>query len=298
MYELQRVGSVQETEETNVPMQNQYKSPQGWEMEYLTFPGLTKTGCVRHLFTTRTGGVSSDIFATLNLSFTRGDDRACVLTNYDRVAEVLGITRGQIVCSDQTHTTNIRIVTKEDARKGIDRERDYTDIDGLITNEKGLALATFYADCVPLFFVDPVKKVIGLAHSGWRGSVAGMGKKMVERMHTEFGCKPGDIHAAIGPSICKDCYEVSADVAMQFREAFAGIDGAEALLYQKPEQKGLDKYQLDLWLANQLWLLDAGIRTEHLEVTDVCTAHNPDYLFSHRKTNGRRGNLGAFLCLI
>ena len=193
---LQRIIKTQDTK--NIPVQNKYNSPDGWEMEYLTFPGLTKTGCVRHLFTTRTGGTSSGIFESLNLSFTRGDDRDCVLQNYDRVAEVLGVTRDRIVCSDQTHTTNIRIVTKEDAGKGIDRQRDYADIDGLITNEKGLALVTFYADCVPLYFVDPVREVIGLAHSGWRGTVAGMGKKMVERMHAAFGCDPADIHAAIG----------------------------------------------------------------------------------------------------
>lgn len=295
MYNLQRVIKTQDTK--NVPVQNKYNSPDGWEMEYLTFPGLTKTGCVRHLFTTRTGGTSSGIFESLNLSFTRGDDRDCVLQNYDRVAEVLGITRDRIVCSDQTHTTNIRIVTKEDAGKGIDRQRDYADIDGLVTNEKGLALATFYADCVPLYFVDPVREVIGLAHSGWRGTVAGMGKKMVERMHAAFGCDPADIHAAIGPSICQECYEVSSDVAEEFQKAFAGMNGAETLLYQKPEQKAEGKYQLDLWLANQLWLTDAGITPEHLEVTNVCTAHNPAYLFSHRKTNGKRGNLGAFLCL-
>ena len=158
-------------------------------------------------------------------------------------------------------------------------------------------MATFYADCVPLYFVDPVREVIGLAHSGWRGTVAGMGKKMVERMHAAFGCDPADIHAAIGPSICQECYEVSSDVAEEFQNAFAGMNGAETLLYQKPEQKAEGKYQLDLWLANQLWLTDAGITPEHLEVTNVCTAHNPAYLFSHRKTNGKRGNLGAFLCL-
>ena len=289
MYNLQRVIKTQDTK--NVPVQNRYSSPDGWEMEYLTFPGLTKTGCVRHLFTTRTGGTSSGIFESLNLSFTRGDDRDCVLQNYDRVAEVLGITRDRIVCSDQTHTTNIRIVTKEDAGKGIDRQRDYADIDGLITNEKGLALATFYADCVPLYFVDPVREVIGLAHSGWRGTVAGMGKKMVERMHAAFGCDPADIHAAIGPSICQDCYEVSGDVAVEFEQAFAGHE-REILL-----AKENGKYQLDLWKANEIVLLDAGVLPEHIEITDICTCCNPDLLFSHRASHGKRGNLGAFLCL-
>ena len=288
MYNLQRVIKTQDTK--NVPVQNRYSSLDGWEMEYLTFPGLTKTGCVRHLFTTRTGGTSSGIFESLNLSFTRGDDRDCVLQNYDRVAEVLGITRDRIVCSDQTHTTNIRIVTKEDAGKGIDRQRDYADIDGLVTNEKGLALATFYADCVPLYFVDPVREVIGLAHSGWRGTVAGMGKKMVERMHAAFGCDPADIHAAIGPSICQECYEVSSDVAEAFEAEFGAV-AQNRIAYKKEN----GKYQLDLWEANRVILEEAGVPSCNIEVTDICTCCNPEYLFSHRATGGRRGNLAAFL---
>ena len=108
----------------------------------------------------------------------------------------------------------------------------------------------------------------------------------IEKMQKEFSCDPKNILACVGPSICQECYEVSSDVAEEFQNAFAGMNGTETLLYQKPEQKAESKYQLDLWLANQLWLTDAGITSEHLEVTNVCTAHNPAYLFSHRKTNG------------
>lgn len=258
-------------------------------MEYLTFDSLEKTGIVEHLFTTRTGGVSEGIYSSMNLSFTRGDNAEAVLQNYERVAKVLGCKVGNMVASHQTHTTNIRRVTSEDAGKGITVPRDYEDIDGLLTNEKGIALATFYADCVPLYFVDPEHEAIGLAHSGWRGTVQQMGACMVQAMKEQFGSRPERLFAAIGPSICQDCYEVSEEVALEFEKVF----GAEVL---KPG-KAPGKYQLDLWRANVLVLTNAGIPLTQIEVTDVCTCHNPDYLFSHRASEGKRGNLGAFLML-
>ncbi|MBR1691772.1 MAG: peptidoglycan editing factor PgeF, partial [Lachnospiraceae bacterium] len=197
------------------------------------------------------------------------------------------------VLSDQTHTTNVRIVTEEDCGKGVTRPKDYTDVDGLITDKPGVVLGTFYADCVPLYFYDPVKGVVALSHSGWRGTVARMGEVTVDTMVREFGCARETILAAVGPSICQDCYEVSEDVAEAFRKEFSG---REAALLQPGAEEG--KYQLDLWRANEIVLLEAGIRREHLEVTDICTCCNPAYLFSHRASKGKRGNLGAFIMLI
>lgn len=296
-----RTGSHQRMKQ-NIYQYEETNSP--WELGYLTFPMLDALPCIRHLFTTRFGGVSKGMFESLNLSFTRGDDEKAVLENFNRVATVLETKRSHMVCSDQTHTTNVRVVTREDMGKGIDRERDYTDVDGLITGEKGVVLATFYADCVPLYFVDPVKEVIGLSHSGWRGTAGRIGEVTVKRMQQEFGCKPEDIYGAIGPSICKECYEVSEDVALAFQESFGESEyltqnrAWEQIFSQKDErQKREGKYQLDLHLANKLILLGSGILPEHLAVTDICTAHNPGYLFSHRMTKGKRGNLGAFLYL-
>lgn len=266
----------------------------GTVLEYLTFPILSGLGCVRHLFTTRKGGVSKGIFSSMNLSFTRGDDEADVMENYRRVAKALDMPLSAFVCSDQTHTTNIRIVTKEDAGKGVTRQKDYTDIDGLITNERGLVLSTFYADCIPLYFVDPVKKAIGLSHSGWRGTVEKMGKKTVEKMKEVYGCDSKDIYGVVGPGICKQCYEVSQDVAEAFWQSFGHNSDIPKEILEKKED---GKYRLDLWRANYRIMLEAGILREHIQVTDVCTCHNPDYLFSHRATNGKRGNLAAFLCL-
>lgn len=261
------------------------------EFPYLSYPILERTGLVEHCFTTRLGGVSRGIYESLNLSFTRGDDRLAVEENFRRVSKALGCKYENFVLSDQTHTTNVRRVGRGDAGKGITRERGYADVDGLITDEPGIVLSTFYADCVPLYFVDVKRRVVGLSHSGWRGTVGRMGRATLEAMQREFGSQPQDVISAIGPSICQDCYEVSQDVAEEFMREFSGHE-AEILI-----DKGNGKYQLDLWRANEIVLLEAGIKQEHLSVTDVCTCCNPKLLFSHRASHGKRGNLGAFLCL-
>lgn len=258
---------------------------------YLSYPLLEQSGIVKHCFTTRMGGVSAGIFESLNLSFTRGDEKAAVEENFRRISELLGCQYDNFVLSDQTHTTNVRRVGRDDAGKGLLRARDYTDVDGLITDEPGIVLSTFYADCVPLYFVDVKKRAIGLSHSGWRGTVGRMGQETLDAMRREFGTQPEDVVCAIGPSICQDCYEVSQDVAEEFIQEFAGHE-PDILI-----AKGNGKYQLDLWRANKIVLLEAGIKQEHLSVTDICTCCNSNVLFSHRASHGKRGNLGAFLSL-
>ena len=257
----------------------------------LHYPLLERTGIVEHCFTTRLGGVSEGVCSTLNLSFSRGDKEEAVLENYRRVAETFGKTVDDFVCTDQTHTTTVRLVGKEERGYGVTKQKPYTDVDGLITNESGVILSTFYADCVPLYFVYPVNKAIGLSHSGWRGTVGRMGQKTLEAMADAFGTKPADVYAAIGPSICQDCYEISEDVAEHFYQEFSQ-QGEEILIH-----KGNGKYQLDLWKTNEIVLLEAGILPEHLAVTNICTCCNSDVLFSHRASHGKRGNLAAFLML-
>ena len=260
---------------------------------YIQFKNLSATGIVKHGFSTRKGGVSTGIFSSMNLNFKRGDDPDAVLENYRRMAAALNMRVEDMVLSDQTHTTNVRVITEEDRGKGILRPQDYSDVDGMITNVPGIVLVTSYADCVPLYFVDPVRKAIGLSHSGWKGTVGHIGQKTVWKMHEVYGSEPKNIVAAIGPSICQSCYEVSDDVAEAFRANFTADEAADILL-----DKGNGKYQLDLWKANWYVLTDAGILPEHLSVTDLCTACHPDLLWSHRKTNGQRGGLSAFLSLI
>lgn len=264
------------------------------ELVYLTFPMLEETGMVKHLFSTRMGGVSEGIYSSMNLSYTRGDTKECVDENFRRIAAALGCSVEDMVCSDQTHTTNLRIVGRADGGKGITRARDYHDVDGLLTDEPGVYLATFFADCVPLYFVDTKRRAIALAHSGWRGTVSRMGQCVVEKMRETYGTDPADLVAAVGPSICQECYEVSEDVAEAFAAAFSKPGQEREILLAK----GGGKYQLDLWRANEIVLIEAGISGENIQVTDLCTCHNNCYLFSHRASHGQRGNLGAFMGLV
>lgn len=258
---------------------------------FLSYPAFSELPGFYHGFSTRRGGVSKGIYASMNLSFTRGDKEEDVRENYRRIAEAIGFSVDSIVCADQTHTTRVRVVTEEDRGKGVTRPKDYQEIDGLVTNVPGVTLATFYADCVPLFFIDPVNRAAGLSHSGWRGTVGRMGARTLEVMEKQYGTNPESVYAAIGPSICQKCYEVSGDVAEQFLAEFAPYREDKTLIYKKEN----GKYQLNLWGANELVLTEAGIRPQNLSFPDLCTCCNPELLFSHRASKGKRGNLCAFL---
>lgn len=262
------------------------------EVPFLEYPMLEETGLVRHGFSTRLGGVSEGCFSSMNLSFGRGDKEEAVRENFRRMGLAIGARCEDMVFSRQTHTTNVQVVTEKDRGMGIMRPTEYQDVDGMVTDIPGICLVTFYADCVPLFFVDPVKKAIGLSHSGWRGTVGKIGKATVELMGCRFGSDPADILAAIGPSICQDCYEVSEDVIEKFRENFAECDWTQ-LFYQKEN----GKYQLDLWKANEIIFAEAGILSKHIAVTNVCTHCNSSVFYSHRTTGNQRGSLAAFLAL-
>ena len=253
---------------------------------YLVYPMLEKTGVVKHGFTTRLGGVSKGYCSTMNISTTRGDDPEAVEDNKQRLAGAIGVRVEDITFTHQTHTVNVAVVREED------RGRRFMETDGMVTDVPGICLVTFYADCVPLYLVDPVRKVIGLSHSGWRGTVNRMGQVTLEKMQEVYGTDPKDVVAAIGPSICQDCYEVSEDVIDRFKDSFSRKDWKD-LFYRKEN----GKYQLNLWRANELVFWEAGILPEHIAVTNLCTHCNPDILFSHRTTGDKRGNLSALLAL-
>lgn len=260
------------------------------EVTYVTFPLLQKEGLI-HGFSTRLGGVSKGYFSSMNLSFQRGDHEEDVKENYKRIGKAIGFSPENLVFSDQIHEDTIYSVTKDDCGKGYTKEL-LKGNDGLVTNERQVPLVTFYADCVPIFFYDPAKGVIGMAHSGWRGTVKRIGCKMLSKMQTEYGSKVEDILVVIAPSICKDCYEISEDVANEFKKEMKEIP-TELYL----EEKGNGKYQLDLWKVNEEMLLRAGVKREHLAVTDLCTCCNPELFFSHRASEGKRGNLAGFMML-
>lgn len=252
----------------------------------LTYPLLEKTEFVTHGFTTRMGGVSEGYCSTMNISTTRGDALEAIEENRKRLARALGVKVEDFTYTHQTHTTNVAVVKEKD------RGKRFMETDGMVTNVPGICLVTFYADCVPLYFVDPVHRAIGLSHSGWRGTVKRMGQVTLERMKEAYGTKPEDVFAAIGPSICQDCYEVSGDVIEEFRENFS-----ESVWPQLFYEKGNGKYQLNLWRANQIVLTEAGVGAQKIAVTNLCTHCNPEILFSHRSTGVKRGNLSALLAI-
>ncbi len=272
---------------------NVFRNVERGGVPYLSFKALEDTGMVINGFSTRLGGASKGRFATMNFSYSRKDDPADVLENFTRMADALGVERDRMVVSYQTHTTNVRRVTREDEGKGVIRERDYRDVDGLITDVPGITLVTFYADCVPLYLVDPVHHAIGLSHSGWRGTVRRMGQVTMDAMKEAFGTRPEDVTACIGPSICRDCFEVGEEVAEAFADAFD--PKYRDALYRANEKPG--KYQLDLWKANEIIFQEAGVPKEQIHTTNICTMCNSDYLFSHRRVGEERGNLAAFLSI-
>jgi len=262
---------------------------------YISFPVYEQFPFLRHGFSTRLGGVSEGIYSSLNLGFNRGDADENVIENYERISRSIGVDPKSLVVSDQVHKTDLRKVTKEDLGKGVYRSKDYSEIDGLYTNEPGITLVTAYADCVPLYFVDPVHRAIALSHGGWRGTVGKIGPKTVKTLMEEYGSRPEDLVVVIGPSICQDCYEVSEDVAKEFmaqipEERFADI------VPEKTETPG--KYQLGLWKANQFFLEEAGVLPSNIHISEVCTCCNSDLFHSHRASKGQRGSLSAFLSLV
>lgn len=258
---------------------------------YISYNALEKIPWITHGFSTRAGGVSEGCLSSMNLGHGRNDAEENVIRNHEIIAEAIGFDAHNIVASRQTHTTNVRVVSKEDCGKGVYKERDYDDVDGMITNEKNIVLATYFADCVPLYIVDTKNKAIGLSHSGWRGTVGKIGQVTLEKMNEQYGTKPEDTVVCVGPSICQNCYEVSLDVAEEFMEAFPN-DKEEIL-----KDKGNDKFLLDLWECNRIIFEEAGVLPENINLPDLCTCCNSEFLFSHRATNGKRGNLAAFLSL-
>lgn len=267
---------------------------QAGNVAYLEYLKLNEYPWLMNAFSTRKGGVSGGQYARMNLSFTVGDDIENVRENYRIFGEATGVRREQMVCAAQTHTNNVMRVDSSKMGMGVLKDRDYENIDGLVTNEPGVCLVGSYADCVPLYFVDPVRKCIGLSHSGWRGTVSKIGRKTIELMQIEFGTDPADLVCCIGPCICGDCYEVSSDVMGEFGKCYRA-DQVDRISRSVPGKQ--DKYLLDLAMANCLQLEDCGVKADHIVMPDLCTACNKDLLHSHRATGGKRGGNCAFLMI-
>lgn len=258
---------------------------------YLTYNSLSEIYFINHAFSTRLGGVSAGEFTSMNMAFNRGDNPESVTENYKRICKSAGFDYDSLTASAQDHNTFVRAVTSENKGVGIYKPRDLQSVDALITNEKGVTLVTYYADCTPLFFVDIKQKAIGLAHAGWRGTVGRIGEKVVKKMTELYGTNPTDIVAAIGPAISVCCYEVDKPCADNFY-ALSDLDSSRFVF---PKENG--KYMIDLLETNRQILEAAGVKNENITVSDVCTNCNSELLWSHRATKGKRGTMSAFLCI-
>lgn len=248
------------------------------------------SGLVDCGFSTRAGGVSRGHYSSLNLSLAVGDDPACVLENRRLFAAALKLDPSRIVVPDQVHSPNVRRVTEEDAGRGaLDHATAIPDTDALITNAPGLPLALHFADCVSVFFLDPVNKAIGIAHAGWRGTVDGIVITTVEAMTREFGSNPSDILAAIGPSIERHCFEVGEDVAKQFDKLFSGDERIMTA-------SSTTKWRVDLRAANLTMLERAGLDDSNIAVSEQCTSCNSSEFFSYRR-EGETGRMSGWLSL-
>lgn len=250
-------------------------------LEYLAAEGIM----VPHGFTTRLGGVSQGTLSSLNIGIHRGDRWENVLKNYEILGNALGFNPKNLVLSHQTHTDIVLTVGEGEAGSGLFAP-ELPECDGLITNEPGVALAIFTADCTPILLHDPVTGAVGAVHAGWRGTAASIAGKAVAAMTREFGAQPRNIRAAIGPNIGVCCFETDRDVP----EAMLAAFGEEARPFLFP--KG-DKYYANLKEINALVLRRAGV--QHIEISTECTVCQCHRFWSHRVTKGERGSQGAII---
>lgn len=261
-------------------------------VKFFTFDNLKNTGIVNHCFSTRIGGVSQGRLESLNLGYSRGDVKERVTENFKRICQANGMDYKKMVFGKQIHDTKIKTVTKEDCGCGAVFESKISGFDGYITNEPEVVLVTFHADCVPLFFVDPIRKVIGLSHSGWRGTVKKIAMETVKEMQKAFNCNPQHMIAAIGPSIGGCCFQVDQPVVNEFLNEMPFVG---QYIHCDENEKG--KFKIDLWGINRELMMKAGIPSENIQVTDYCTMCHDDLFYSHRKMGEERGSLAAFLSL-
>lgn len=245
-------------------------------LQYLVFPALEGGGKVINAFTTRLGGVSSPPYDTLNLGSTTLDNIEKVWENRNRASRVLGIPLNEL--AELVHSDEI-------IEAGSVEESFPLIADGIITKVKGIALTFYYADCVPVFLVDPVNEAVGIVHAGWRGTLKEISEKAVKKMADAFGSKPEEILAGIGPSIGPCCFEVGRDVAGEFASWKASVKQRD------------NRWFVDLWEINSSQILKAGIKPENLYKSNLCTSCESRLFFSYRKAGGNTGRMAGIIAL-
>ena len=250
------------------------------DLEYLVADHISAPHC----FTTRYGGVSEGYLTSMNLGMHRGDKPENVEENYRILGKNIGFSLNDLVLTRQTHSDIVRRVGKADAN-GLDNH-DYPECDALITKEPGVALAVFSADCTPILLEDPITGAVGALHAGWRGTAAALAEKTVQAMVREFGCKPENIRAAIGPNIGPCCFETDIDVPNAIVEALG--ESAWEHITQKKE-----KYYVNLKTINAAFLRRAGVT--QIRCAQECTACENERFWSHRVAGNQRGSQGAII---
>ncbi|MEZ4667352.1 MAG: peptidoglycan editing factor PgeF [Anaerolineae bacterium] len=251
------------------------------ELAYYQFDQFS---ALKHGVFTRKGGVSAAPWDTLNLGGSVGDDVDAVRRNHELIYAALDLCAEKVCSVWQIHSAEVI-----EATGPIQGQRWIAQADGMVTDCVDTPLIMRFADCTPLLFLDPIRNVIGIAHAGWRGTVAGIGAKTVEKMTETYGCVPRDIRVGIGPSISQERYQVGEEVVEAVQTYFGSIVG----LVERDETDGTAYF--DLWAANRLDLERAGV--EQIEVMGLCTAERTDEFFSHRAEHGRTGRFGAVLSL-
>lgn len=257
---------------------------------YLTFKKLEEYKFINHAFSTRLGGVSKGYLKSMNLSLKKGDLKENVFENYNTFCEAAGFDYNSLVIPSLVHGNKVEIASKDNKGSGILRESDFSDTDALITNQKDITIATSHADCTPIFIVDPIKKAVGVVHSGWRGTVKKIVEKTVNKLVEEFGCKAYNLTCCLGPCINKCCFEVCDNTAREFKN-MNFLEKSKVVLNKD------NKIYVDLLEANKQILINIGVKEENIILSDICTVCSKDLLFSHRVMGTERGVMMAMIRL-
>lgn len=260
-------------------------------ISFLAADGFRAAGGIAHGFSTRLGGVSDGIFASLNLGTNRGDDPARVQENYRRFCTAIGADADRVIPSGQVHGDVIRTATANDIKSDLSHPTAYQ-CDGLITDQRNLVLTVYTADCIPILLYDPVRRVIAAIHAGWRGTALDIAGKAVQTMHHTYGCRPETVLAAIGPGISACCFETHADVP----DAMISALGSLAKNHVLPLGNG--KFRVDLKGINAALLSRSGLSFDHIDVSADCTSCLHEKYWSHRVTQGQRGSQAAMIQLL
>ncbi len=247
---------------------------------------------ISHFISTRQGGISDGHFASLNTGFHVGDDNFRVLQNRRFLSEAVGIDLMKFTFANQCHSANVAIIGDGQRGKGaLEKDSALENTDGMVSNVKNICLAIQVADCVPILLYDPVQNVIAALHAGWRGTLKKIAPEVVSKMIQNYGSRAEDIYAGLGPANGPCCYEVGEDVYREARVSLVSLK--DVILPGKKE----GYYIFDQWTANLKQLIDAGLKREHIEVSDTCTQCHADTFFSSRADNGVTGRFMAGIML-